>query len=309
MSTLEEKRVYSNRQDATEAYVASAIGVVRVAVADDIVGEFALIERCVARDIAATASVVAVATDEDVIACSLEGASEGEGDDGADEEDVEVNTNSNANAETFTPTDFGPAVAVGFDGDDLLAAGPDGRVGRRSDDGTWETLESAGADLEGEVRAIDGDLVGTAGGVYRIHDGALEHAGLADVRDVSASGIPQAATADGLYALGNGWLESCEGEFDVVTADPESDPGTLRRAHAVSGLGVYEHDDGEWVEYARTSVPVVDLAYGETVYAVTGRGTFLAASVDAGESEAIDGWRSRTLGVTDVGGVAIPPLE
>lgn len=302
MSTLEEKRVYSNRQDATEAYVASAIGVVRVAVADDIVGEFALIERCVARDIAATASVVAVATDEDVIVSPLEEPGEGDangGDGGPTRSDTR----------TFVETDFGPAVAVGFDGDDLLAAGPGGRVGRRRDDGAWETLESAGADLEGEVRAIDGDLVGTAGGVYRLHDGALEHAGLADARDVSASGIPQAATADGLYALGNGWLESREGAFDVVTADPASEPGRLGRAHAVSGLEVYEHDDGEWLKYARTSVPVVDLAYGETVYAVTGRGTFLAASVDAGESEAIEGWRSRTLGVTDVSGVAIPPLE
>ncbi|MCU4972406.1 hypothetical protein OB955_06600 [Halobacteria archaeon AArc-m2/3/4] len=303
MSTLEEKRVYSNRQDATEAYVASAIGVVRVAVADDIVGEFSLVERCVARDVAATASTVAVATDEDVIVRSLEGASEREEENGSEDE-----LDGKADAETFTRTDFGPATAVGFDGDDLLAAGSDGRVGRRSEDEReWETLESADTDLE--VRAIDGDLVGTAGGVFRVHDGELEHAGLTDVRDVSADGIPQAATADGLYTLGNGWLEAHGREFDVVTADPASEPGTLRRAHAVSGLSVYEHADGEWLEYARTSVPVVDLAYGETVYAVTGRGTFLAASVDAGESDAIEGWRSRTLGVTDVAGVAIPSLE
>lgn len=279
MSTIDEKRVYGDREGATEAYVASSVGVVRVSVAADAVGEFGLFERCTARDVAAGFETVAVATDEDVL------VSDGDAADG------------------FAETDFGPAVAVGFDGGDrrdavdaVLAADADGRVARRRD-GEWLDLECE-ADASLDVRAIDGDLVGTNHGVFRVHDGALDHAGLEEVRDVSAAGIPLAATADGLYKLGNGWMRVLDGAFDVVAADPRTEAGRLDRAHAAAGLTIHEHADGEWREFADTSAPIVGLAYGETVYAVTERGTVLAASGD--------GWRSRTLGVSGVSGIAIP---
>ncbi|WP_408956687.1 hypothetical protein [Natrinema sp. 74] len=292
MDSIEEKRVFGDREGALTAYVASAIGVVRVRVAGDTVGEFSLCERCTARGIAATPSSVAVATDEDVRAFSLK--------DGTDEAGSDAPVA--AGDETFAETGFGPAVAVGYDGGDLLAAGPDGRVARRSR-GTdeWTTLES---DFGAAVRAIDGDLLGTEDGVYRVHDGGLDHAGLTDVRDVSAAGIPLAATADGLYKLGNGWLAVLEGAFETVAADPRSEPGRLVRAHAVSDA-VYEYAaDDEWQPLEGASEPsdrVVDVGYGDTVYAVTADGTFLSASDG--------GWRTRTLGVTDVAGLAIPAAE
>ncbi|OAQ53030.1 hypothetical protein HTG_09370 [Natrinema mahii] len=275
MHSIEEKRVYGDREGATTAYVASAIGVVRVRVAGDTVGEFGLCERCTARDIATTDDAVAIATDEDVRVARLE-----------DEEDEE----------SFAETGFGPAVAVGADGDELLAAAPDGRVARRPVGATEWT------DLEGEavaaVRAIDGDLVGTESGVYRVRDGGLDHAGLTDVRDVSAAGVPLAATAEGLYELGNGWMAIREGPFDAVSAAPRAEPRTLTRAHAVAGEEIYGYagDDG-WVELPDASEPVVDVGYGETVYAVTEAGTFLAA--------AEDGWRPHPIGVREVTGLAI----
>ncbi|WP_137291099.1 HVO_0234 family beta-propeller protein [Natronorubrum halophilum] len=292
MDSIEEKRVYGDREGAVEAYVASSIGVVRVRVAGDTVGEFGLCNRCNARDIAATGGTVAIATDEDVRILQLEGAR-----DEATEADA-----------TFVGTGFGPAVAVGYDGAELVAAGPDGDVfclpaGADADatGGEWEPVESDGV---ATVRAIDGDLVGTDAGVYRVHDGSLDHAGLTDVRDVSANGVPLAATADGLYKLGNGWMETLEGPFETVDADPHSERGRLARAHAVSGTTVYAYDadDDTWREYDRSSAPIVGFGYGPTAYAVTERGTFLAATPADGNGP----WRSRTLGVGDVTGLVVP---
>ncbi|QFU82232.1 HVO_0234 family beta-propeller protein [Natronorubrum aibiense] len=287
MHSIEEKRVYGDREGATEAYVSSSIGVVRVRVAGDTVGEFGLCDRCTAHDVAAADGIVAVATDEDVRLLVPPA------------EDDE----SAADDPPITETGFGPAVAVGLDDAGLLAASPDGEIARLAgdvpaDDGDWESLESAGI---GAVRAIDGDLVGTEDGVYRVHEAGLDHAGLSAVRDVSAAGVPLAATDDGLYKLGNGWMQVLEGPFDVVAADPQSEPGRLARAHAVSGETVYAYGENDWQVYDRSSTPVVGFGYGETCYAVTERGTFLSATPDDGNGP----WRSRTLGIGDVTGLAV----
>lgn len=296
MDSIEEKRVYGDREGAIEVYVASSIGVVRVRVAGDTVGEFGLCDRCNARDIAATDGAVAIATDEDVGILRLESRT---GDEAAD---------GSADDPTFVDAGFGPAVAVGYDGTDLVAAGPEGDVARLRSavdpdaaGRDWEFLES---DVVATVRSIDGDLVGTDTGVYRVHEGGLDHAGLTDVRDVSAAGVPLAATADGLYKLGNGWMRTLEGGFETVAADPRTERGRLTRAHAVSGETIYEHDPDEetWLEYDRSSEPIVGIGYGETVYAVTERGAFLLATPDGGTGA----WRSQTIGVGDVTGLAVP---
>ncbi|MFA9416100.1 hypothetical protein [Natrinema sp. HArc-T2] len=288
MQSIEEKRVYGDRQGAITAYVASAIGVVRVRVAGDTVGEFGLCARCGARDVAASHETVAVATEDDVRVLALEEVSES---------DRDGNTPIVTDDESFVETGFGPAVAVGFDDGTLLAAGPDGRVARRAvGDGEWTFLTD---DLEPTVCAIDGDLVGTDDGVYRVGDDGLTHAGLSAVRDVSATGIPLAATADGLYKLGNGWMNVLEGSFETVAADPRSERGELVRAHAVAADGVYEFVADEWHEINGSSERIVGVGYGETTYAVTDAGAFLAWSDGA--------WRTRALGIRDVAGLAVSP--
>ncbi|WP_265109352.1 HVO_0234 family beta-propeller protein [Halosolutus halophilus] len=293
MHTIEEKRVYGDRSGAVDAYVTSSIGVVRVRVAGDAVGEFGLCDRCDARDVAATRTgddaAVAIATDEDVRVLDGTPASESEGE--------------RADDATFVGTGFGPAVAVGYDGRALLAADADGRVARRTGD-DWETLEDGAIET---VTAIDGDLVGTGTGVYRVHANGLDHAGLTDVRDVSAAGIPLAATADGLYKLGNGWMAIRDEPFDVVAADPLGDRGRLGRAHAVADRTVYAHDpaDDEWRAMDEPPETVVGIAYGESVYAVTERGTFCAANDGDGPGT----WRSQTIGVGDVTGIAVALTE
>ncbi|MHC3436870.1 HVO_0234 family beta-propeller protein [Natrialbaceae archaeon A-gly3] len=286
MLSIEEKRVYDDQGGVTEAYVASGVGLVRVSVANDIVGEFTLVSRGTARDVAAEGRAVAVATDEDILISTRE-----------DNEDLE-------------PTDFGPAVAVGYADGDLLAASPEGRIAHHRD-GEWVDLETPTL----EVRAIDGDLLATDKGVFRVRGDEVTHAGLEDARDVSAAGVPLAATADGLYKLGNGWMKEYEGSVDVVVADPRNEPGDLEVAHAAAGANVYAYDDDEWLELPPATGPVAAIGHGETVYAVTDGGEFLVAG-EAGElsdvsrspTEAATGqwWRSRTLGVTDVRGLAVP---
>lgn len=332
MHSIEEKRVYADRSGATHVYVASGMGVVRVRVAGDAVGEFSLLVRCEARDLAASEDghLLAVATAEDVVVCRLEPGNRSGGD------PLEV-----------AETGFGPAVAVGVDGDDLLAAGPDGRLARTvgvlredSDDGpnrnssaeadvdwldgaAWE-WHSLPTDPIDEVRSIDRDLVATDDGVYRVRDDHLDHAGLRDVHDVSAAGIPLAAATDGLYKLGNGWMAVLEdaGGFDRVEADAAAEFGSLERAHAVAGERLFElGPDDEW---RQVPVPdplesdddrVVGVAYGESVYAATENGRLLARldGDGTGERGGADGatgpapWRIHTIGVRDVAALVCGP--
>jgi hypothetical protein len=175
--SIDEKRVYADKTGTTTAFVATGVGIARIEVSDDIVGEFSLVRRGSATDVASADGRLAVATTEDVLV--------GTGDD-------------------FEATGFGPADAVGYH-DGLLAAG-DGRLARY-DDG-WQTL----AELD-EVRAIDGEMVAAASGIHRL-DGT--HVGLDAATDVTTAGGPLAATETGLYYLANGWMEALDGDFRAV---------------------------------------------------------------------------------------------
>jgi hypothetical protein len=180
--SLSEKRVYGDTDGSTTAFVASDIGLVRVSVSDDIVGEFSLERRGPTTAVAAADGRVAIGTSEDVLVAADGG---------------------------FHETGFGPATAVGYH-EGLVAAGG-GRVARY--DGTWTTL----AELNG-VRAIDGPMLAAESGVHRL-DGT--HVGLEDAHDVSSTGAPLAATASGLYYLANGWMQALDGAFTTVSGDGE----------------------------------------------------------------------------------------
>lgn len=295
MSTLDEKRVYSERETPTPVYVAAEQGLVVARLSGDIVGEFSLAHRDPARDVAVGDALV-VATDDAALVAA-------DGDHGA-----------------LRKTGFGPAVAVGIlaprepdesngSAGSVVAAAADGRVARLpladvpGADGTetaknadppalgarWETVGTVD-----DPRALDGGLVAAADGVYRIEGDGLTHSGLTTVNDVAATGVPLAATDEALYELGNGWMVVDEGAHEVVDSDGRS-------AHAVTFAGnVVARAGGGWGAIAvPTDERIVGFDYADgSVVAATAGGSLL---VEAG-----DGWRSRALGVTDVRAVAIP---
>lgn len=284
MDDIEAKRVYGDRAGEGELLVAAGIGLVAVHVSADRVGRFGVVHRCDPADVAASGDRVVVATDEDVL---LRGAG----------------------ADAFQQTGFGPAAAVGFDDDGLVAAGPDGRVARLSGgrggglgSGSGGSDRADGPDaeawtdlgrVEADVRAIDGRLLAAADGVYRLP--GLAYAGLDDVRDVAAAG-PLAATGDGLYSLGNGWMDELSGAFRVVAAG-----GRGGESHAATAEAFYERGEDGWGTVALPAGgPVVDVAYGDATYAVTADGVVLAAGTD--------GYRSQSLGVDGVVGCAVASI-
>ncbi|WP_135824862.1 HVO_0234 family beta-propeller protein [Halorussus ruber] len=296
--SIDEKRVYDASEGPTPVYVVGDLGVTRVDTSDDLVGEFGLARRCSARDAAGRDGRLAVATDEDVLVGVF-------GKSAPDENADEANGEGDEEVE-FEALGVGPATAVGLgdarggESGELLVAREGGTL-LRGNATVGEETDSDWTDLGevDDVRAIDGDFVATDSGVYQATDGGLKHVGLDGVRDVSTDGVPLAATEEGLYKLGNGWMDELSGEFSAVDA-AAADAGLLGWAHAASEEGLFAHDEDEWRE---VELPVegeiVALDHGEEgAYAVTEDGTFLLSVGD--------GWNHQILGIRGVRAVAAP---
>jgi hypothetical protein len=273
MSSIDEKRVYSATEGKTDVFVATGTGVARVECSGDRIGSFRLVQRCSATDIASEKGRLAVATDEDVLVW-----------------------NQDQNEDGFEPTGFGPASAVGYH-DTLIAAGED-KIARYDESG-WNTFD----ELD-DVRAIDGDLLAAASGTYQLTDGdgddrdSVSPVGLDDANDVSTAAVPLVATAHGLYQLANGWVNVLSGNVSLVASDG-------RHTHAVADETLYDYDsERAGDEWRPIEIPVEEritgIAYGEsgTTYTSTVDGTFLI--------EVDDGWRTQSLGLTDICGLAVP---
>jgi len=296
--SLSEKRMYGETRPETHAYVASGLGVTRVETAGGQIGRFSLAHRCSARDIAGQSGEIAVATEESVLVSTDDG---------------------------FAETGFGPATAVSYDADGLVAAGA-GRIARY-DDGEWWEMGAVE-----DVRALAADLVAAADGVYGLPGCA--YLGLHDATDVAG---PFAATADGLYRRdaetgtvgpAENWTPVRSGAHSVVASDGgrvyppgASDGGRVHppgasdggRVHTADADGLYELTDRDGASpdphWQPCDLPVrervVDVAYGADTYAITEDGTFLVDTADESTADGRGGWRSRSLGVPEVVGVAV----
>ena len=291
--SIDEKRVYAGSAGRTDAYVATGSGVVRVSLSADKVGAFDMVARDAARDVAVlargegAADLVAAATPNGLSVAAVE-------------DDPE-----------FALVDDDPAVAVGSAGAtsggalELLVAREDGAVERVEFEAAGTAVASTTRlGTVADPRAVDGALVAAEEGVFRADDDGLTDVGLDDARDVAGAGMPLAATAAGLYWLGNGWMTAREGAADAVAADGDG------HAMAVVDGELLVHSDagGEWNDevWDVAELPVdetaVALGYGPGIsVAVTAAGTLC---VDAG-----DGWRHQVVGVRDVEGVALAVVE
>lgn len=318
MSTPEDESVSAS--PAVEAFVGSKHGVTEIEIVGDEVVEYALVHDCTTRDLATMADgSVAVAASADVFvevvddgraektdtersedddAELIAASEESEADDGngdGDAETAEREQEDEADDEdekAFVGTGFGPAVAVG--GDPLLAASPRGDISRLVD-GEWDPVGTLSAD----VNAIDGDLVATDDGVFRVTEGGIQHVGLERAADVSTAGIPHAATERGLFKLGAGWMAVAEGTFTLVEADDATaDAGVLRRAHAATPDQLFVFDGESWGPWhIPVDAPVTGFGYDEAVFAVSEDGTLITAY----EGE----WQTRHLGLSGVTGIVV----
>jgi hypothetical protein len=264
MSSIDEKRVYDRDTDAETVLVASDLGVLAVSIAGGRVGTVSLRSQRAAFDVLAGEDRVIVATGTDVFGLEPDRDPEALG--------------------------FGPARAVALDGNGRVLAASETGVARLTDDG-WREVAIEG-DRGIAIRALDGELLATDQGVYRITDDRLAYSGLDNAYSVSTGG-PYAGTATGLYRLANGWERTLDGRISFVSA-------TADRAHAVSSAGLYERTDAGWQQRslpigAEESIRAV--AYGSETYAVTGAGTLL---IDEGGT-----WRTHPLGATDVRALSV----
>lgn len=272
MSSIDEKRVYDDREGANVLYLATGVGVVRVAVSDDLVGEYGVVRQGAARDVAVVGSALVVATDEDVVV-------DGEA------------------------TGLGPALVVGTDAaGEVLAVAEGGGVTR---------LDGAELGHVPDARAVDDGLVAAPNGVYRVTDD-VSHAGLDDVRDVAGAagedtgrtggngaGSPLAATANGLYALGPGWTRRAEGAWRAVASGPDGavaldDEGRVHRSAGDAGRATARAETWERLPALPDALDPVDCGRGAGVTYVAGEGGRFAVRLDGDE------WRTRTLGTPGV---------
>ena len=272
----DERRLFEKNRPETAAFVASNLGVTRISLAGDRVGQFTLAHRCTARSVAVNDALV-VGTDDDVLV---------------------------SGGDAFESTGFGPAVAVGAHEGTIYAATDDGRVARapvdaRSGD-AWETV--------GEVedpRRFDANLLAAADGVFRVEtDGTLSDLGLEAANDVAraaslAGGGPVAATDDGVYRYDGEWIREIEGTATWVAGDGET---TIA---AVDGE-LCESVDGNWTSRPLpVAEEIADLARGESSYAITDAGTMLVHADPAVTDDGQGGWRSQAVGVRGVVEMAI----
>ena len=326
--SIEEKRVYAARAGRTDAYVAAEMGVVRVAISGDVIGEFELATREPARDVAVLdragePGTIAVAADGKLLVGRLIGPDGSTGSNDAAEADDATRASDSIDLTAVDGVE--PPVAVGVHDGSFLVASRTGSVSHVRVAGGWEGghAEEAAISTErlgtvAEPRAVDGPLVAGEDGVHRVVDDArgtrIEPVGLQDVRDVAGAGIPLAATPEGLYWLGNGWMDALAGSFDAVAADGDGHAmaagrGTLfvrtetTDANATGGETVRGWSADAWTEATLpTDGRVAALGYGPGLsIAVTDDGT---VCVDAG-----DGWRHRSVGVPGVTGVALATVD
>ena len=267
----EQRQLFGEQRETRIGFVACELGVARLVLAADRIGHVGVVERCSATSVAADETHLLVGTIRGVLRESADGF-ERLGD----------------------PFELS---AVGV-GESLVAASADNRVLRWNERRGWEPLgEVAGA------KRFDGTVLAAESGVFRVNEG-LEPLGLHAVSDVAvgAGSIVDtgeqealfAATQEGLYR----YVESGEWvrEYDKATATVVTNGET---AHAVDARGVLVRVDGDWEHLDAPKIPV-DLAYGESLYGITGDGTVLISRDSPGATDEKAGWRTHSLGLRGV---------
>ncbi|AGB17728.1 hypothetical protein Halru_3162 [Halovivax ruber XH-70] len=336
MQTLTEKRVYDEHVGARSCLVASATGLVVVRVTDTAVGEFSLVDRRPARDVAVepiatdagdARHAVAVATEDDVLVGTVAGSTVATNESATETEpatDLErPGTTASPDLSTslsdaLEPTGFGPATCVDAGPETIVAAAPDGELrcleyadGQPAADSSWTEITApreAAADepvQRPSVAAIDAPYVATDRGVFRIRDRTLQAIGLDEVRDVASDGVVLAGAESGLYTLESEWHSLLDDPVDAVSVvnRPSGSAPIQSAVGSGTALVALEFAESDAAPTRRTLAtandPIVDLTAGPAgpVYAITDAGTLIAA--DRTDH------RRHVLGVRDPAAIAL----
>jgi hypothetical protein len=313
----DERQLFGEERETTVGYVASEMGVVRIDLAGDRIGSYSLLERCRATAIATAGAVVAVGTDEDVL--------------------VDVGDTGECQR-----LHFGPAVAVGIDGDTVFAAGPEGELGRFEGVSNWFRTQredgiehdsgvqdgagvhegaglQEGAEIPNDEPTTPWETLGTVSGPNRMASQYLAaDAGVFELGEsvdgLGLSAVADVATDDGdenavLAGTEHGLSRRAGDATDWSSLDTEP----VRRVVAdgdyltITDEGIVRERAGEgWRELSLpTDDQIVDIARGESLYAVTSGGDLCMAASSDKTSDGYDGWRSQPVGVRDVVGLAV----
>ncbi len=252
MSTIDEKRVFSDSTGTTTVFVASAVGIVRVDCSGGLVGEFGLLDRTAATAIEGNRSVVMAATADDILRLDDEGV---------------------------VSTGFGPATALGLDAE-IVGARSD-QIARYTDDGWHPCYQSDSPPWE-SITAVGGGLIGTPTGVFRLDDGEPTPVGLDNIRAISVDSSVLCGTGGGLYRLENGWNRLLKGTVVDIARNGA-------KIAAITEDCLYVQSQGtQWIE---TELPVDDplagVAIGERIYVVTVDGTICIDTDDGWRTRSI----------------------
>ncbi|MFC7073192.1 hypothetical protein ACFQJ7_11970 [Halovenus rubra] len=276
-NATDERSLFEERYGETIIYVASEIGVVRVAVSRARVGEYGLIKRCTATDIATDDGGVVVGSEEDIFAGTVE-------------------------ADSFTALGFGSKAAVGFDDDTVYAARADGRVSRLEDVSLGESLEKTDWEQSGAVAGpseFDGSLLAADDGVFRVGLEAKQVGDLSDVTTV-ARGPEEgcqllAGTTNGLYEYVDDWKQVRSCPVRTVLTDGN------RSWVLTESSEILRRDGQMWTELDTPNTEhIVDIARGESLYAVTEAGELLVAASADMTSDGHEGWHSQRIGARGI---------
>jgi hypothetical protein len=258
MTQIDEDRVYAGGRREATLLVATESGLVSASVTGDRVGRFGIAWHGSVLDVCADGDRVVIATPDGVKAGS--------------------------EPTTLDSTEIDSATTVGLTDDGWVVGDSGGRVHLVEGDQT-RLLGHVGP-----INAIAPPLIATDDGLYRLP--TLDDGGLSAVRDVTTDPIPLAATPDGLFKLGNGWIAAVNGDGSLV-----SGASTGAAVAIVDGI-LYTLSDGDWRPLdPPTTASIADVGVGPALYAVTVGGKVL---VEAGA-----GWRHRNLGISPVRRLAV----
>lgn len=259
-----DRRLFGDEIPTNDVLIACDLGIARLDLAMDRLGQMELADRRPARSVAIGDGTVIAGSEDGVLVDTGDGF------------------------EQSGPATEIAAVGVATDGK-LCAATTAGQVYTRVEGGSWTSV----GHVEGPNR-FDGSLLGAESGVYRVGDD-IEALGAQSVNDVSINGSLVAATDDGTVKR-----DDASGAWRTIHDHPSiavSQQG--EDLYIVTPDDVVRGTPGDWTPLAVPETPV-DICIAETLVGSTDEGTLLMHPGTVEPTDGQRGWRTQAIGLRGV---------